>query len=129
ELALINSVQDAIAGELDDQAIYEAVGDRIREIFDAQAVQINTLDEATGLMHFPYVLERSERLHAEPAPPGGFTRHVLETREPLLITENLDSEPERYGAVISAGEAPKSVLFVPLLVGGKAMGAISLQNM
>src|SRR6185437_5176435 len=78
ELALINSVQDAIAGELDDQAIYDAVGEKIREIFDAQAVQINTLDEATGLMHFPYVLERGERLRAEPAPPGGFTRHVLE---------------------------------------------------
>jgi GAF domain-containing protein len=128
ELALINSVQEAIAGELDDQAIYDAVGEKIREIFDAQAVQINTLDEATGLMHFPYVMERGERLHAEPAPPGGFTRHVLETRGPLLITENIDSESERYGAVISAGEAPKSVLFVPLLVGGKAMGAISLQN-
>ena len=128
ELAVINSVQDAIAGELDDQAIYEAVGDKIREIFDAQAVQINTLDEATGLMHFPYVLERGERLHAEPAAPGGFTRHVLENREPLLITENVDGEAERYGAVISAGEAPKSVLFVPLVVGGKAMGAMSLQN-
>src|SRR4051794_33334264 len=128
ELALINSVQDAIAGELDDQAIYDAVGDKIREIFDAQGVQINTLDEATGLMHFPYVIERGERLHAEPAPPGGFTRHVLEKREPLLITEDVAGESERYGAVISAGEAPKSVLFVPLVVGGKAIGAISLQN-
>ena len=38
ELALINSVQDAIAGELDPQAIYDAVGDKIREIFDAQVV-------------------------------------------------------------------------------------------
>jgi PAS domain S-box-containing protein len=129
ELALINSVQEAIAGELDDQAIYNAVGENIREIFDAQAVQINTLDEATGLMHFPYVMERGEPLRAEPAPPGGFTRHVLETRQPLLLAENLASESERYGAVISAGEAPKSVLFVPLVVGGKAIGAISLQNM
>jgi PAS domain S-box-containing protein len=128
ELALINSVQDAIAGELDDQAIYDAVGEKIREIFDAEAVQINTLDEATGLMHFPYVMERGVRLEAEPQPPGGFTTYVLETRKPLLLTENLASEAERYGAVISAGEAPKSVLFVPLLVGGKAMGAISLQN-
>src|SRR5205814_1285188 len=68
ELALINSVQDAIAGELDSQAIYEAVGDQIRDIFDAQGVQINTLDEATGLMHFPYVMERGERLRAEPSP-------------------------------------------------------------
>jgi PAS domain S-box-containing protein len=128
ELALINSVQDAIAGELDSQMIYEAVGDQIREIFDAQAVQINTLDESTGLMHFPYVLERGERLQAEPAPPGGFTTHVLEMRESLLLTENLVSESERYGAVISAGEAPKSVLFVPLVIGGKAIGALSLQN-
>src|SRR5262249_37056815 len=67
-------------------------------------------------------------LQAEPQPPGGFTMHVLETRQPLLITENLASESERYGAVIAAGEAPKSVLFVPLVVGGKAVGAISLQN-
>ena len=128
ELALINSVQDAIAGELDDQAIYDAVGEKIREIFDAQAVQINTLDEATGLVHFPYLIERGERLQAEPQPPGGFTTHVLESRQPLLITENLASESERYGAVIPAGEAPKSVLFVPLVVGSKATGAISLQN-
>src|SRR5439155_932227 len=28
----------------------------------------------------------------------------------------------------AAGEAPKSVLFVPLVTGGKAMGTISLQN-
>src|SRR5207237_736864 len=34
ELALINSVQDAIAGELDPQAIYDAVGDRIQQIFE-----------------------------------------------------------------------------------------------
>ncbi|HEU5243900.1 MAG TPA: GAF domain-containing protein, partial [Gaiellaceae bacterium] len=129
ELALINSVQDAIAGELDDQAIYDAVGENIREIFDAQAVQINTLDEGTGLVHFPYLIERGERLQAEPQPPGGFTTYVLETRQALLLTENLVSESERYGARIPAGEAPKSVLFVPLLVGGKAIGAISLQNL
>ena len=36
ELALINGVQEAIAGELDPQAIYDAVGERIRDVFDAQ---------------------------------------------------------------------------------------------
>ena len=66
ELALINGVQDAIAGELEPQAIYDAVGDRIQEIFDAQVVAIATLDEATGLMHYPYIIERGERLEAEP---------------------------------------------------------------
>ena len=63
ELALINSVQDAIAGELDQQAIYDAVGDRIREIFDAQVVSIvDRSTRPTGLMHYPYFIERGERL-------------------------------------------------------------------
>ena len=40
ELALINSVQEALAGELEMQAIYDVVGDKIQEIFDAQVVDI-----------------------------------------------------------------------------------------
>jgi GAF domain-containing protein len=128
ELALINSVQEAIAGELDSQAIYDAVGDKIQEVFDAQAVQIRTLDETAGLLHTPYIIERGERMEVEPATPGGFSKHVLETRDSLLITENVAAEMERYGSIITAGEAPKSVLFVPLVAGGKATGVISLQN-
>src|SRR5439155_1274006 len=128
ELALINGVQEAIAGELEPQAIYDAVGDRIRDVFDAQTVVIATFDETTGLAHYPYFIERGERLQAELGPVGGFTKHVLETREPLLVTENVDAESERYGSTLLAGERPKSVLFVPLVAGGKATGAISLQN-
>src|SRR5205085_8275660 len=52
ELALINSVQEAIAGELDQQAIYDVVGDRIQEIFDAQGTSISTLDDVTGVVSF-----------------------------------------------------------------------------
>jgi PAS domain S-box-containing protein len=128
ELALITSVQEAIAGELDARAIYDAVGDRIRDVFDAQVVSIATFDEATGLAHYPYLIERDERLQAEPRPLAGFAKHVLETREPLLLTENLEVESERYGSQIVAGEMPKSVLFVPLVAGGKATAVISLQN-
>ena len=40
ELALINSVQAALAGELDLQSIYDIVGDKIQEVFDAQVVDI-----------------------------------------------------------------------------------------
>ena len=100
ELALINSVQDAIAGELDTQAIYDAVGDRIQEIFDAQVVNIRTLDEATGLIHAPYIIERGGRLQEEPRSPVGFSKHVVETGESVLIVENLEAERERYGSPV-----------------------------
>ena len=82
ELALINSVQEAIAGELDPQAIYDVVGDKIQEVFDAQVVAITMLDEATGLIHFPYIDRARRAAAAEPMAPSGFSKHVLETREP-----------------------------------------------
>src|SRR6185369_6231850 len=107
ELALINGVQDALAGELELQAIYDAVGDRLRDVFDAQVVAISTIDEATGLMHFPYIIERGERLYAGPDSPQGFSQHVLTSRESLLLAENLDAEAERYGSSIVAGEETK----------------------
>ena len=61
ELALINSVQEALAGELDLQAIYDLVGDKIQEIFDAQVVDIGIFDFEAGLTHYPYAIERGVR--------------------------------------------------------------------
>ena len=129
ELALINSVQSALAGELEMQAIYDAVGDKVHEIFDAQGTAITILDERTGFISFPYMIERGERLSAEPhLLSGGFTRYVLESREPLLINEDVAAEAERQGSFLVAGELPKSLLFVPLVTGGRAIGVISLEN-
>ena len=129
ELALINSVQAAIAGELDPQSIYDLVGDRVREVFDAQVVSISVYDEASRLLAFPYVIERGERLHENPIALIGFRRHVMETREPLMIDEVTPEVAERYGNPwVLSGDPIRSALFVPLVVGGRATGVISLQN-
>src|SRR5215831_10824245 len=129
ELALINSVQEALAGELELQAIYDVVGDKIQEIFDAQGTSIAIPDETTGFVSYPYLLERGERLPAEPRPlVSGFTKAVIETREPLMINENLAAEAERHGSFVIAGEMPQSTLFVPLFSGGRANGVIALDN-
>src|SRR5205823_11481146 len=44
ELAIINSVQQALAAELNMQGIYDAVGDKIREIFNQADVGIRIYD-------------------------------------------------------------------------------------
>ena len=48
ELAIINSVQQGLAAKLDMQAMYDLVGDKVREIFDAQVVDIGMIDLATA---------------------------------------------------------------------------------
>ncbi len=129
ELALINSVQRAIAGELDSQAIYDLVGEQLQEVFDAQVVSISIVDEPTGLLQFPYVIERGERQEIEPIPVIGYRKHVLETLEPLMINEDVEVAAEKYGNPrVLSGEPVKSFIFVPLVAGGKANGVVSLQN-
>jgi GAF domain-containing protein/CheY-like chemotaxis protein/anti-sigma regulatory factor (Ser/Thr protein kinase) len=129
ELALINDVQRALAENLEMQAMYDLVGDRLVEIFDAQVVDIGIVDREDGLLHFPYTIEKGVRFPDEPGPiAGGFGAHVMETREPLLINEDVDDRAQEFGSWIVQGESVKSVLFVPLVVGGEAIGRISLQN-
>ncbi|TMK90502.1 MAG: GAF domain-containing protein [Actinobacteria bacterium] len=130
ELALINDVQRGLVENLDAQAMYDLVGDRIQEIFDAQVVDIAILDISSSLIRFPYVIERGERLDEDPIELIGHRRIAVETRQPVVINEDLVAKSAEVGqpAVLS-GEVPKAAVFVPLLVGDRATGLISLQNL
>ena len=44
ELALINSVQDGLSANYEMQAIYDLVGDKLRDTFNAQVVMISQYD-------------------------------------------------------------------------------------
>ena len=59
ELALISDVQRGLAENLDMQSMYELVGDRIQEIFDAQVVDIGIVDREANQIHYPYTIERA----------------------------------------------------------------------
>ena len=61
ELALINDVQRGLAMNLDMQAMYDLVGDRLQEIFDAQVVDIGIYDASTNLVNFAYTIEKGVR--------------------------------------------------------------------
>jgi PAS domain S-box-containing protein len=130
ELALINSVQEGLAGELELQAIYDLVGDKLRDVFDAQVVDIGVYDAEANLMRYPYTIERGVRFPNEPGPLIGFRRHAMETREPLMVNEDIDGAAARYGnPMVMTGEPSRSGIWMPLVVGAEAKGVISLQNL
>ncbi len=128
ELSIINSVQQGLASKLDMQLIYDLVGDKIREIFDAQVVMILEHDRAQNLSHFRYTIEKGVRLHVEPRPPLGFSAHILKTRQTLVINQDMEQRSLELGSPVIAGDDIKSYLGVPLIVGDEVKGVISLQN-
>ncbi len=130
ELAIITSVQEGLAANFDMQAMYDLVGDKIQEIFDAQVVDIGIVDPEDGLVHFPYALERGVRFPDEPYAAQGFTKLVFESREPLLVNDIAAWEREHGVELgVAQGEPARSVLFAPLVVAGEVRGRISLQNL
>ncbi|HYL40349.1 MAG TPA: GAF domain-containing protein, partial [Candidatus Binatus sp.] len=126
ELAIVNEVGQAAASQLDLDRLIRLTGEQLRTTFRADIVYIALLDEATRLIEFPYRIERGQPAPRPPMPLGeGLTSKILESREPLLLNQAEQFETiERQGV----GTSVRSYLGVPILVGDKAIGAVSVQS-
>ena len=126
ELAVINSVQDGLARQLDMPAMYELVGDRIREMFGSSDMYIAVLDRASSRITFPYELVDGQRYHTEPIALGqGLTSIVIETGQPLNLGTSEEMLPL---GVINEGAVSESWLGVPLSGPDGPTGTIVLES-
>jgi len=133
ELAIVNSVGQALAAHLEFTALIDLTGEKLRETFDAQIVYLALHDRRTGLIKFPYYMEGDECRIVEPILFGeGLTTRIIESRQPLLLTQE-----QHYAdlKVARVGTRSKSYLGVPIMVGDPsagseqaALGVISVQN-
>jgi len=97
ELAIINSVQEALASKLDMQAIYDMVGDKIQQLFNAQSVLISSLDHEKQLTRVVYGFENGQHIIDDSSTPfSSMTKHQIATRQPVVINENLLEVARQY---------------------------------
>ncbi|MEO6455605.1 MAG: GAF domain-containing protein, partial [Ginsengibacter sp.] len=129
ELAVINSVQESLVAKMDIQGIYEMVGEKMREIFNAQVIDIVTYDKNKNLIEDQYAFEKGDRTMLGPREPNGFRKHVIKTGELLVNNHNVERAMHNYNNEVLIGEIPKSQIYVPMNVAGEVKGIISLQNL
>ncbi|MEQ9309190.1 MAG: GAF domain-containing protein [Balneolaceae bacterium] len=133
ELAVINSVQQGLVAEMDMQGIYDLVGERIRDLFDAQVTGIYSFDHETNLEIFRYLFEDGERLYPEPRPLNHIREWIINYKKLLLVNENADETifniTGKEHVAVPGTRLPKSLVFVPLIVGDEVKGCVSLQNL
>jgi signal transduction histidine kinase/CheY-like chemotaxis protein len=110
--------------------MYELVGERASDVFDTQVVDISEFDHEHDTMRFAFSVERGIHFPESTRPIMGFRKRVLETRQPILVVENLREQARAFGQTAQLqGEPAKSAIFVPLMVGDEVLGTISLQNL
>ena len=130
ELGVINSVQEGLSRELDMQAIYDLVGNRIQKLFNAQAVMIATFDHETATEHFKYNFNTTKgRYYPEPRHYDKLRQHLIDTKQKIVINTDFEEAYARFGLKTVPGTNPaKSGVFVPLVTGGRVNSYITLQN-
>ena len=129
-LAIVNSVQAALASKLDVQAIHKLVGDKVRDLFDAQSVLISLFDHAKQLEVFTYIWEKGEYALVAPRPISKLRRHLIDTRR-THVDARITPEVIAHWQGTPIGDTPpaKSAIFVPMIVGDGVKGYVSIQNL
>jgi len=130
ELSIISSVQLGLSTQLEVQEIYNLVGDKIREIFNAQVVMISPYNPVTNTVEHRYAIEKGQRIFAPGhLAPGGFRSEILQTKKPLLVSTNVAEEAAKRGQpTLPNTVTPKTWLGVPMFVGDQVTGVLSLQD-
>jgi signal transduction histidine kinase len=130
ELAIINSVQEGLASKLDMQAIYDLVGDKIRDLLNAQTTIIQTFNHVARTRQIRYYFEKGQRFYpAEQLPFTKLTKHLIATKRPLVINQVTEDVMVKYEMTVIAGTEPmKSGVYIPFMAGKEVSGFISLQN-
>jgi len=130
ELAIVNRIGQALASQLELEAVIDLVGENLREVFPVQSIYIALRDPQSNLIRFPYYFEDGQRIYTDETLEfgQGLTSAVMRRREPLLINQDWERRAAELGAVYSDGVPARSSLGVPILAGDAAIGMISLQD-
>jgi serine phosphatase RsbU (regulator of sigma subunit) len=114
------------------QAIYDLVGDKLRDTFNVQVVMISQYDHLSDRIFHHYAIELGQHLQIPGWHPIDLSREkVINLKKPLMINQNEIIELLEAGGmkVIPGTEVPKTWLGVPMLVGNEVRGIVSLQNL
>ena len=127
ELAILNSVGEAMAKTLNVKTVTRIVGDKVREIFGEDITEILLHDEASDLITVPYSFYR-EYQDVEPFTLGaGLTSKVILSGTPLVI-DTFEQSLKFDVIALTEAERSESYIGVPIIAGGRTLGVVSVQS-
>ena len=130
ELAVINSIQQAVGAALDFQAIVDTVGDKLREVFATGDLSIRWYDEAAGAVHDMYACEHGRRLPGRVAAlkPGTIPHRFYTVDRQTVSIGSVEEQLARGVPVLAGTDRARSLLVVPMLAGERMLGSVHLED-
>ncbi|MEA3351536.1 MAG: GAF domain-containing protein [Chloroflexota bacterium] len=130
ELTILNEMGQSLSSQLNTDEIIQTIYQFVSRLMDTSYFFVALSDESEKLVSFPLVVENNRQSQIPPMLKGeGLTQHVIDTKEPLLTGGNTEQVIKDLGLErIVVGEPATSWLGVPMLIGEKVLGIISVQS-
>jgi GAF domain-containing protein len=129
ELAILNEMGRAFAAKLDLDAILDSIHHYTARLMDTTNLYVALYDARRDEIDFALDIRGDDiRWHAGKRRSGhGLTEHVIRTREPLLLVDNVEARLDELG-VERIGASAQSWLGAPMSVGDQTTGMIAVQS-
>jgi diguanylate cyclase (GGDEF)-like protein/PAS domain S-box-containing protein len=131
ELSTLLDIGLAVTSGLEMDKILKALLEKCLHVLPIEAFYIATYDDKTEMIGFPLFYDKGEistltahDIHETP----GLTGYVINSRQMLYVPDALNEESARKYKIIDFGGDPsRSYVGVPMLVGERVVGVISMQ--
>jgi hypothetical protein len=121
ELAVINAVHTALADQLSIQGVYDAVGDKLVELYRGSNVGIRLLNPDTGVLEMRYLFSDGRRASSEPRAVLGFEEAIA--RANLALAAGADvvfvEAPQTLEEVAAVPSRVKGPCLLNIVYGGR----------
>ncbi|HTK81844.1 MAG TPA: PAS domain S-box protein [Bacteroidota bacterium] len=115
-----------VAQTLDD--LFKSVHEIVGTIMPAKNFYIALYDERSDILSFPYCVDEADTPLPPQKPGKGLTEYVLRTGTSLLCNEETDLELRKRGEVELVGVPSPIWLGVPLRIGDRTIGVMTVQH-
>lgn len=134
ELAVLNEMGNDLSTLLDPKAIAEVIYKHASRLMDTKFFFVALYDEFSQEKSYPVAYEQGERISmgSSKVTGSGFTDHIIRNKKPIYAPDDVLGHMQRLGieflALTDDDTPSKCWLGVPMLIGDRVLGVISVQS-
>ena len=131
ELGVINEIGQDLAAEVELQNIVVSVVNHLSRVFNANIAYMALYDQDRQMIDIPYLLDHGQEIRNEPpfSFGEGINTFIIKTRQSVFINHDTEHRLVELGALpTSNNRLAKSFIGVPMVVGDRVIGVLSVQD-
>ncbi len=127
--AILNETSSQISSSLDPEEIYASTRKAAERLVPLEFFMIILLDQENNELDPVYLIDRGKRLVGARLPLGtGLSSEVITSGKPVLVSTHETGDVLDRALARDDGAGTQSIIAVPMILGGNALGMLSVQS-